>query len=124
WIERSWQIDPTGKLGIRKHFESPYRPGEKIGIDEYYRFLFERVPGLPEAANEKGLDPLAYMRKYGAFEVKKSTYRRHERQLSGDDLTGVEIDPTSKVAIKGGKTLGVEIDGTCVEGFPTPSRKL
>ena len=59
WIELSWQIDPTGKLGIRKHFESPYRPGEKITIDEYYRYIFERVPGLPEAAKAKGLDPLA-----------------------------------------------------------------
>jgi len=33
WNELSWQIDPTGKLGVRKHFESPYRPGEKINID-------------------------------------------------------------------------------------------
>jgi anaerobic selenocysteine-containing dehydrogenase len=123
WIDLSWQIDPTGSLGIRKHFESPYRLGEKIAIDEYYRFIFERVPGLPEAAKSAGLDPLAYMRKFGAFEVHRSTYRRHERHLTGDDLAGVEIDPASKVAIKAGKTLGVEIDGTCVEGFPTPSRK-
>ena len=69
WIELTWQIDADGQLGIRKHFESPYRPGEKITIDEYYRYIFERVPGLPEAAKAKGLDPLAYMRKFGAFEV-------------------------------------------------------
>ena len=37
WIELSWRIDPDGSLGIRKHYESPYRPGEKITIDEYYR---------------------------------------------------------------------------------------
>src|SRR5262249_14954108 len=98
--------------------------GEKITVDEYYRFIFERVPGLPEAAKAKGLDPLAYMRKYGAFEVLKSTYRRHERELGSEERAGVEIDRDTKVVIKGGKALGVEIDGTCLEGFPTPSRKL
>jgi anaerobic selenocysteine-containing dehydrogenase len=123
WIELSWQIDAKGQLGIRKHFESPYRPGEKINVDEYYRYVFERVPGLPEAAKAKGLDPLAFMRKYGAFEVLKSSYRRHERQLPGEDLAGVEVDPASKVALKAGKALGIELDGACVEGFPTPSRK-
>jgi anaerobic selenocysteine-containing dehydrogenase len=123
WIDLSWQIDAKGQLGIRKHFESPYRPGEKITIDEYYRFIFDRVPGLPQAAKAKGLDPLAYMRKFGAFEVVKSSYRRHERRLSGDDLVGVEIDLATKIVLKSGKTLGIQIDGTCVEGFPTPSRK-
>jgi anaerobic selenocysteine-containing dehydrogenase len=123
WIELSWQIDVRGQLGIRKHFESPYRPGEKITIDEYYRYIFERVPGLPEAAKAKGLDPLAYMRKFGAFEVVKSSYRRNERPLSSTDLAGTEVDPVSKVVLKSGKALGIEIDGVCVEGFPTPSRK-
>ncbi len=123
WIELSWQMDPEGKLGIRKHFESPYRPGQKISIDEYYRYIFERVPGLPEAAKAKGLDPLAYMRKFGAFEVLKTSYRRHERPLSGDDLKGADVDPVSKVVLKGGKPLGVQIDSASVEGFPTPSRK-
>ncbi len=37
WIELSWRIDPDGALGIRQYFESPYRPGEKITVDEYYR---------------------------------------------------------------------------------------
>ena len=47
----SWKIDPDGSLGIRKFFESPYRPGEQITIDEYYGWIFENsVPGLPEAA--------------------------------------------------------------------------
>ncbi len=123
WIELSWQIDPTGQLGIRRHFESPYRAGEKVSIDEYYRYIFERVPGLPEAAKTEGLDPLAYMRKYGAFQVLKSTYTRHERQLAKEELAGVEIDPATKVAVKHGRALGIEIDGGYREGFPTPSRK-
>jgi anaerobic selenocysteine-containing dehydrogenase len=79
WIELSWRIDPDGSLGVRKHFESPYRPGEKITIDEHYRWIFENsVPGLPEAAAREGLKPLAYMRRYGAFEVKRDQYGLHE----------------------------------------------
>ena len=51
WIALSWKIDPDGALGIRKFFESPYRPGEKITMDEYYGWMFEHsVPGLPDAA--------------------------------------------------------------------------
>src|SRR5262249_6591381 len=117
WIELSWQIDPDGKLGIRQHFLSPYRPGEKITVDEYYRFIFERVPGLPEAAKAKGLDPLAYMRKFGAFEVQKTTYRRHERPLSENESAGAEINAATKTVVKAGKALGIEQDGICVEGF-------
>ena len=70
WIELSWRIDPDGALGIRKYFESPYRPGQKLRIEEQYRWIFEHsVPGLPAAAAKEGLTPLAYMRKYGAFLV-------------------------------------------------------
>jgi anaerobic selenocysteine-containing dehydrogenase len=123
WIELSWQIDPTGSLGIRKHFESPYRPGQKIRIDEYYRFIFERVPGLPEAAKAQGLDPLAYMRKFGAFQVLKSTYERHERQLTENERLGAKADADNKIITKDGKVLGIDMNGTGVEGFPTPSRK-
>lgn len=123
WIELSWHIDPTGQLGIRKHFESPYRSGEKITVDEYYRFLFERVPGLPEAAAREGLDPLAYMRKFGAFEVKATNYRRHERPLGPEELQGSQTEPATGVVLKDGKAIGIAPDGTSVEGFPTPSRK-
>jgi anaerobic selenocysteine-containing dehydrogenase len=123
WIELSWQIDPTGKLGVRRHFESPYRPGAKISVDEYYRYIFERVPGLPEAAKAKGLDPLGYMRRYGAFEVLKTNYRRHERPLGGPEADGSGTDPATGVVLKAGKAVGVEQDGVKVEGFPTPSRK-
>lgn len=79
WIELSWRIDPDGSLGVRKYFESPYRPGEKIQIKEYYRWMFENsVPGLPEAAAEKGLTPLEYMSRYGAFLVKDEAYGVYE----------------------------------------------
>lgn len=81
FIELSWRIDPDGGLGIRRHFESPYRPGEKVTIDETYRWIFENsVPGLPEAAAAQSLTPLEYMRRYGAFEVTKDVYRVHEEK--------------------------------------------
>src|SRR5207249_1253908 len=112
-----------GKLGVRKHFESPYRPGEKITIDEYYKYIFERVPGLPQAAAAKGLDPLQYMRRYGAFEIVPTTYARHERRLSPDELKDTEIDPQRRIVIKKNMTVGLQQDDGVVEGFPTPSRR-
>ena len=80
WIELSWRIDPDGALGIRQHFESPYRKGEKLRVDEYYRWIFENsVPGLPEAAAAEGLTPLEFMRRYGSFEVPVPALGRHGR---------------------------------------------
>ncbi|MFC2085600.1 molybdopterin-dependent oxidoreductase [Bacteroidota bacterium] len=79
WIELSVRMDPDGKLGIRQQFESPYRPGEDITVDEYYQWMFENsIPGLPEKAAAEGLTPLAYMKKYGAFEVKRDVYESYK----------------------------------------------
>jgi hypothetical protein len=51
-------------------------------VDEYYQWIFENsVPGLPEAAAKEGLTPLAYMRKYGVFEVKKENYSPFDKTL-------------------------------------------
>ena len=125
WIELSWRIDPDGSLGVREFFESPYRPGEKLTISEYYQWIFENsVPGLPEAAEKEELSPLAFMRKYGAFEVKRDTYAVHENPLSPEQLDGAEVDPETGLVRNNGEVLGVEVDGTAVEGFHTPSRKL
>jgi len=84
FFELSWRIDPDGSLGVRKHFESPYREGEKITIDEHYRWIFENsVPGLPDAAAAEGLSPLQYMRRYGAFEVRTNAYDGAVKTPSG-----------------------------------------
>lgn len=123
WIELSWRIDPDGSLGIREHFISPYRPGEKISIDEYYRYVFEHTPGLPEKAAEKGLSPLEYMRAYGAFEVEKSCTHRHLQELSKDQLKGSKVDSKTGTILKKGKAIGVQVGGRACVGFPTPSRK-
>ena len=125
WIELSWRIDPDGSLGVRKYFESPDRPGQKLRIEELYSWIFERsVPGLPEAAAKEGLTPLAYMRKYGAFLVEDQVYHTHEQQLSADELHGARVDPVTKVVVKGGEAVGLEVDGVPRLGFPTPSRRL
>ena len=121
WIEISTRMDPDGSLGIREYFESPYRPGEIITVDEYYRWMFENsVPGLPEAAENEGLTPLEYMRKYGSFEIVRENYVPYSKSL---DVDGIEIDKTRRV-LSNGVPVGVMVDGTPRVGFNTPSRKL
>lgn len=145
WIELSWRIDPDGSLGIRKHFESPYRKGEKITVDEYYQWIFENsIPGLPEAASNEDLTPLEFMRKYGAFEVKASEYELHETSITEAELKDSEVDKASgriyrdkskikktnmvplpnPVNQKGEHLVGLMVDGEAKRGFPTPSGKL
>lgn len=123
WIELSWRADPQNQLGIKKHFYSPYRPQDKLTVDDYYRYLFERVPGLPEKAQSEGLSPLDYMKKYGAFELEKTGYEKHLTPLSAEDLEGSEVDPETRVIRKKGTPLGVFVEGVAYQGFPTPSRK-
>ncbi len=145
WIELSWRIDSDGSLGIRKHFESPYRPGEKVSVDEYYQWIFENsVPGLNEAAEAKGMKALEYMRRFGAFEVQNSVYQIHEDELTKEELedsvtdekTGLIYKDRSKLKAinivpvpqpgdeEGRKLIGVTVDGIPRRGFPTPSGKL
>jgi anaerobic selenocysteine-containing dehydrogenase len=125
WIELSWRIDPDGALGIRKYFESPSRPGEKLRLEEFYGWIFEHsVPGLPAAAREHGLTPLEYMRKYGAFLIEDEVYETHARPLTAAELDGTSVDAASGVVARGGQAVGVDVDGVPRVGFPTPSRKL
>jgi anaerobic selenocysteine-containing dehydrogenase len=125
WIELSWRIDPDGAMGIRKYFESPHRPGEKLTVDEYYGWIFENsVPGLPQASACEGLTPLEYMRKYGAFLVEDHTYETYKQPLSAGQIEGSTVEPSTGVIRKGGCPIGVQSGDAAVVGFPTPSRKL
>ncbi|MGE5827066.1 MAG: molybdopterin dinucleotide binding domain-containing protein, partial [Micromonosporaceae bacterium] len=145
WIELSWRIDPDGALGIRRFHESRARPGEKLSVDEYYGWIFENsVPGLPEAAAAQGLTPLAYMRRYGAFEVRKGVGPVHEEPVPETDLADLAEDEFGRVYTRtpapvlpnvvpmatpepdpdGRRPVGVRIDGVVRRGFPTPSGKL
>ena len=124
WINLSWAIDPDGSMGIRQWFESPYRPGQKLTVDEYYGWMFENsVPGLPEAAAKEGLKPLEYMRKYGAYEVTTDVHRLNEKPVAPADLSGSNVEPNGVIK-KDGKACGVMVDGQPVVGYNTPSRKL
>ena len=146
WIELSWRIDPDGRLGIRKHFESPYRAGEKISVDEYYRWIFENaVPGLPATAAREGLTPLEYMRRVGAYEVAREAYQTHEQVIPPSELADISVAagigtvfssappgndpnvaprPLPPPDAAGRRHAGVMIDGVVRRGFPTPSGKL
>lgn len=122
WIQLSARLDPDGRLGIRQWFESPYRKGEIITVSEYYRWMFENsTPGLPEAAAKEGLTPLAYMRKYGAFEVTKNNYTPYEKEVPGHQ--SLQTDNKARL-LKNHSPVGVMIDGQPKIGFKTPSRKL
>ena len=149
WIQLSARMDPDGSLGIRQHFESPYRPGEIITVDEYYGWIFDNsVPGLPEAAAAEELTPLQYMRKYGAFEVTRENYTPYENEVSGLDAKesekldslffqlkevargaidldhgGLQIDLDQRI-LKDDKVIGVMVDGKAKTGVGTPSRKF
>jgi anaerobic selenocysteine-containing dehydrogenase len=115
-------------IGIRKYFESPYRPQERVTVEEYYRWIFENsVPGLPDAAAREGLTPLQYMRKYGAFEIQKNIYGLQNTPVPDEQTKGSRVDEMGRVCaeVNGSlKILGVMVEGKAVAGFPTPSRKL
>jgi anaerobic selenocysteine-containing dehydrogenase len=145
WIELSWRIDPDGSLGIRRFYESKERPGTKLGVDEYYGWMFANsVPGLPEAAEEEGITPLEYMRRYGAFEVMKGVGQVHEQKVPNEELEDVAEDPFGRVYSRapkppnpnvvplsspdpdnqGRRPVGVRLNGDVLRGFPTPSGLL
>jgi anaerobic selenocysteine-containing dehydrogenase len=135
WIELSWRADPDGSLGIRRYYESPYRPGEKITLEEYYRWMFEHsVPGLPEKAATEGLTPLEYMRRHGAVEIDRDEYELHEAAVDhadGAKVRGLEETVTKKtfdslhLPLTGRPdTIASVVDGVARRGFNTPSRKL
>jgi len=123
WIDLSWRIDPDGSQGIRRWFESPYRPGEKLAVSEYYRWIFENaVPGLPEAASKDGRTPLEYMQRYGAFLIESGVHGLDRKTVAVPE--GAITDPVTDVVTAGGKTLGLRMGDEVVAGFPTPSRRL
>jgi anaerobic selenocysteine-containing dehydrogenase len=118
WVDLSWRMDPDGSMGIRQWFESPQRPGEPVSQDEYWGWIFEHsVPGLPAAAEAEGLTALAYMRKYGCFEVVRENYVPYEKEIAGAPDAGGLVH-------EGDKAVAVDIEGTTRKGFETPSRKL
>ncbi len=145
WLELSWRIDPDGQLGIRQFVESQENPGQRLGVDEYYRYIFENsVPGLPERAAAENLTPLEYMRRYGAFELRKKVGAVYEEAVPPDELEDIRADRFGRVYtsapkpaspnivpmgspdpdVDGRRLVGVKVDGQILRGFPTPSGRL
>jgi anaerobic selenocysteine-containing dehydrogenase len=145
WLELTWRIDPDGSMGIRKFAESQKHPGERLNIDEYYSFMFENsLLGLPEKAAAEGLTPFEFMRRYGAYEVKKKIGAVYEENVPEEELEDIRIDrfqrvytrtpkpPTTNIVpiptidgdSEGRRFVGVEVDNEIKRGFPTPSGRL
>ncbi|MDT5060532.1 MAG: hypothetical protein QOH63_991 [Acidobacteriota bacterium] len=145
WLELTWRIDPMGDLGIRQFVESKKHQGERLGVDEYYEHIFENsVPGLNEKATEEGLSPLDYMRRYGAFEVRKRIGAIYEEAVPPEELEDIRVDSFGRVYTKaakppspnivpisspdpdeeGRRLAGIKVDDLILRGFPTPSGRL
>jgi anaerobic selenocysteine-containing dehydrogenase len=145
WMELSWRIDPDGALGIRRFFESKKHPGQRLSVDEYYGYVFEHsVPGLPERAAAENMTPLQYMRRYGAFEVRRKIGAVYDQVVPPSELDGMTVSPFGRVYAAtakpsdpnivpqatpepdadGRRPVGVDVDGTIRRGFPTPSGRL
>jgi anaerobic selenocysteine-containing dehydrogenase len=145
WIELSWRIDPDGSMGIRQFHESKLHPGHKLSVEEYYSWIFENsVPGLPERAEQEGLSPLGFMRKYGAFEIIRDGGAIYEQEVPGSELEEIGISRFGRVFsqapkpvspnivplgdpgadAEGRRPVGVMVDDVVRRGFPTPSGLL
>jgi anaerobic selenocysteine-containing dehydrogenase len=145
WLELSWRIDADGSLGIRQFVESKKNPGERLGVDEYYGYIFEHsVPGLPQKAAAENLSPLEYMRRYGAFEIRSKTGALYAETVPPEELEDARTDRFGRVYTRAGKPastnivplpspdpdedgrrlVGVKVDEQILRGFPTPSGRL
>ena len=94
WIELSWQIDPTGNRDparFRKPVSARRKNHRRRILSLHFRELCAR---LARAATEKGLDPLQYMRKYGAFEITRDVYKQNEKPVARADLAGSKVEAT------------------------------
>src|SRR5258705_9579693 len=145
WMELTWRIDRDGSLGIRQFVESKKNPGTRLGVDEYYEWIFDNsVPGLPEKASAEGLTPLEFMRRYGAFEVKQRVGAIYEEPVNPEELEDIREDARGRIFTRtakpaspnvvpvpspdgdedGRRLVGVRGGGEIKRGVPTPSGRL
>jgi anaerobic selenocysteine-containing dehydrogenase len=145
WLELTWRIDPDGSLGIRQFVESKKNPGTRLTVDEYYGWIFENsLPGLPEKAAAENLTPLEFMRRYGAYEVKRQIGAVYAENVPPSELDDIREDnlgriftssakpagpnivplPTPDGDDQGRRLVGVNCEGEIKRGFPTPSGRL
>ncbi|NOQ31185.1 MAG: molybdopterin-dependent oxidoreductase [Helicobacteraceae bacterium] len=146
-------IDPDGKLGIQKMWESKRNPGKPVTIAEWYDAAFgDNLPNLYKTATNDARYSTAefpvyeYMRDHGAWLEQNDIYSAQEYKLKDDGQnlishghkykksdcyldrrTGVITAKDHKTGWKypgGKKPIGIEIDGERMEGFATNDKKL
>jgi len=139
-------IDPTGKLGIKKMWESKKNPGSPVTIAEWYDAAFgDNLPNLKKTATSDDryknseYPVYEYMRDHGAWLEENNIYSAQEREIKDDgenyishghkyDKRDVHInirDGLMTVEHEGKKkSIGIEVDGKKMEGFATLDKKL
>ena len=103
-----------------------------------------RARACRERAAAEGLTPLAFMRRYGAFEIARGLGGLHEHEVPADELRDVAVGDAGRVYTaapapatanivpvgapaadgEGRRPAGVLVDGVVRRGFPTPSGRL
>jgi len=146
-------IDPTGKLGIKKMWESKKTPGTPVTIAEWYDAAFgDNLPNLKKTATADSRYARAefpvyeYMRDHGAWMEENKIYSAQEKAVKFDgkhlishghkyDRKDLSIDKRTGVIYAkdhhgdfkykdGKKPVAIEVDGKMCEGFATLDKKL
>ncbi|MBA3025807.1 MAG: molybdopterin-dependent oxidoreductase [Sulfurimonas sp.] len=139
-------IDPTGKLGIKKMWQSKKDPSRPVTISEWYDAAFgDNLPNLKATATaderykNSEFPVYEYMRDHGAWMEENNIYSAQERELKDDGENYIshghkypkhEVSTNKRTGVMsvehhGKKTsIGIEIDGVKMEGFATLDKKL
>lgn len=139
-------IDPTGKLGIKKMWESKKNPGKPVTIAEWYDAAFgDNLPNLKATASADARYKNAeypvyeYLRDHGAWMEENNIYSAQEREIKDDGENYIshghkypkhEVSTNKRTGVMSvehhgqKKSIGIEIDGKKMEGFATMDKKL
>ncbi|DAB31167.1 MAG TPA: twin-arginine translocation pathway signal protein [Sulfurimonas sp. UBA12504] len=139
-------IDPTGKLGIKKMWESKKNPGKPVTIAEWYDAAFgDNLPNLKATATADTRYKNAeypvyeYLRDHGAWMEENNIYSAQEREIKDDGENYIshghkypkhDVTTNSRTGVMSvehhgvKKPIGIEIDGKKMEGFATLDKKL
>ncbi len=122
------KLDADGSLGVKKYFA--FKNGE-----EWVRAQFDGIPGLKDDGGYDYLKKHGVWPKYGKVDPRTrkivdkngdevpAEYGLHMKELPAAAMEGASVDDKGTIK-KGGKTIGVRIDGRNYAGFGTPSGKI
>ena len=139
-------IDPTGKLGIKKMWESKKNPGKPVTIAEWYDAAFgDNLPNLKATATSderyknSEYPVYEYMRDHGAWMEENKIYSAQEKEIKetsthyishGHKYEKKHVHTDKRTGVMTAhshgkkKSIGIEIDGKKMEGFATLDKKL